>query len=203
MKRINISTLLAIMMAVVIGTQAVQAQTISKEVKVTDFDALCLEAVGKIYFTQGENYSVILKGKQEWVLFNEVFVEGNTLYIKIKDKEKKAQRKGIDIYITAPTLKEIDIRGAGEFHSKSTLTCKELKCELQGIGKIFIHDLICKKLEAYIKGIGGGKIHMDCQELKASINGIGSLTLSGQAKVATISKDGIGRVDDDDLQVGR
>lgn len=203
MKRRNISVFFVIALVTIINMSVVQAQEISKEVKTKDFNALCLEAVGKIYFNQGEKCSVILKGEEKNVLSNEVFVEGNTLYIKIKNKKSNSQREWISIHITAPTLRKLNINGAGEFHSNNTLKCEELGCELQGVGQIFIRNLICKKFEAHIKGLGNGKIDVDCQELKASIDGIGSLTLSGKAKVATISKEGIGYVDDDDLQIGK
>ena len=41
---------------------------------------------------------------------------------------------------------------------------------------------------------GSGELAVDCEHLDASIEGVGSLTLSGKAKSAQISKDGIGSV---------
>ena len=53
-----------------------------------------------------------------------------------------------------------------------------------------------------MEGVGKADIHVDCDRLRASMEGVGSVTLSGQARQADISKGGIGGVNTRNLKIG-
>jgi hypothetical protein len=54
-----------------------------------------------------------------------------------------------------------------------------------------------------LRGVGSADIHVTCDYLSAKMGGVGSVTLSGTAGRADISKGGIGGVNTDNLKIGR
>lgn len=182
---------------------AIKAQEISKEVKVAKFHKLDLATVGTVYFIQDKECSVKIEGKEKNVELYNIYVEDHTLCIEAKEKNINGNKNGVTIYITAPSLSELDFMGVGQLYSNEELKADVFKCTLQGVGKMYIRNLICRKLDVEIDGIGKAEIRVKCQELEAGVNGIGSLTLSGSTEEANISKSGIGRVDTDDLKIGK
>lgn len=184
-----------------VSANAVQAQNVTKEIKVDNFNRMDLTTVGVVYFTQGAKHSVKIEGKKAQVDKNLVSVKGGTLYIEPKEETLNAQKDGINIYITAPSVEQIVFCGVGMFQCNEQLKADDLKCTLEGVGKMEIKNLICHSLDVEIEGVGKGDIHVQCDELKAEVAGIGSLTLSGKAKRADISRDGIGSVNTSNLEI--
>ncbi len=202
MKKKNIIGLVLIALVSFIPQLSIQAQQINKEFKVSQFHNLDLTTVGNVYFTQDKKCSVMIEGKKENVDLCNIHVENNTLCIEPKD-EVNANNNKVSIYITAPLLKELEFCGVGKLYCNEALKLDDFKCTLQGVGKMYIRNLTCKKLEAEIEGIGKAEIHVKCKELKAEVDGIGSLTLSGTTDKAEIERGGIGIIDTDDLKVGK
>lgn len=206
MKKKNIIGLALISLMSFIPQLAIQAQIISKEFKVSQFHNLDLTTVGSVYFKQDKRCIVKLEGEKKNVDLYDVYVEENTLCIEPKDKvivNKKEESNKVTIYITAPSLKELEFCGVGKLYCNEALKLDDFKCMLQGVGKMYIRNLTCKKLETEIEGVGKAEIHVKCQELKAEVDGIGSLTLSGTTDKADIERDGIGIIDTDDLKIGK
>lgn len=184
-----------------VSATTIQAQSVTKEIKVDEFSRLDLTTVGAVYFAQAEKHSIKIEGKKSQVDKNLVYVKEGTLYIEPKGETLNSQKDGVNIYITAPSVKKIVFCGVGMFHCKEELKTDELECTLEGVGKMEIKNLICRSLDVEIEGVGKGEIHVQCDELKAEVAGIGSLTLSGKAKRTKISRDGIGSVNTNNLVI--
>lgn len=198
MKKINIISLMLLCLAIVMP---IQAQNVSKEVKIDEFKRLDLTTVGTVYFTQSKKQSIKIEGKKKNVDRISVYVKEGTLYIEPKENLND-QKDGVNIYITAPDVKEIVFCGVGTFSCNEKLKVEDLKCLLEGVGKMEIKDLVCQSLDVEIEGVGEGDIHVQCDKLNAEIAGIGSLKLSGKTKQSKIERFGIGNVNTRDLQVG-
>lgn len=184
-----------------VSATTINAQNVTKEIKVDKFNCLDLNTVGSVYFTQGAKHSVRIQGKKAQVDKNLVFVKGETLYIEPKEETLNVQINGVNIYITAPSVEKIVFCGVGMFQCNEQLKVDDLECTLEGVGKMEIKNLICRSLDAEIEGISKGEIHVQCEQLKAKVEGIGSLTLSGKAKRANISRDGICSVNTSNLEI--
>ena len=201
MKKNSIIGLMLIGLVALMPQLSIQAQEVSKEFKVDNFHNLDLTTVGSVYFTQASKCSVKIDGKKANVDKIQVYVENGTLCIEPKEENLKGKKDGVNIYITAPTLEDLVFCGVGALYCEEELKVSDFKCALEGVGKIYILNLKCKKLKAEVEGVGKADIHVECQEINAEINGIGSLTLSGKTKKATIDKDGIGVVDTHNLKI--
>lgn len=201
MKKKSIIGLMLIGLVALMPQLSIQAQEVSKEFKVDNFNRMDLTTVGVVYFTQGAKHSVKIDGKKTNVDKIQVYVENGTLCIEPKEDNLNGKKDGVNIYITAPTLEDLVFCGVGALYCEEELKVSDFKCALEGVGKIYIRNLKCKKLKAEVEGVGKADIHVECQEINAEINGIGSLTLSGKTKKATIDKDGIGVVDTHNLKI--
>lgn len=206
MRKKNIIGLILISLMSLTPQLSIQAQEISKEFRVKAFHNLDLITVGSVYFKQDKRCSVKIEGEKKNVDLYDVYVEENTLCIEPKDKviaNKNEESKKVTIYITAPSLKELEFCGVGKLYCNEALKLDDFKCIMQGVGKIYIRNLTCKTLETEIEGVGKAEIRVKCQHLKAEVDGIGSLTLSGTTDKAEIERDGIGIIDTDDLKIGK
>lgn len=198
MKRLIVSVMVAICMAVLslfcMSMQIIDnAQVVRKECKVSGFTAIEMDAVGNIVFVQGDKYSLTLEGSPRWVAAIKYRVEDNCLKIDM-NREKNRMQKGVNLYITAPDLKKVEFDGVGNFNCDTPLKVDEFDLEFDGVGNIKITDLVCRRADMDVDGVGEVSIRINCDELKAGFDGVGNVTLSGSAKKADIDKARVGRV---------
>ena len=99
-------------------------------------------------------------------------------------------------------MQKVIFEGVGSFNCKSRLNLKNVKFDIQGVGSLNVADLHARNVKITLEGVGNGELTVDCDRLDASVEGVGSLTLSGKARSAHISKDGIGSVSTRRLKVG-
>lgn len=176
--------------------------------KVEEFSSIRVTSVAAIYFTQGDNYSLKIEGKEEYVKEIVASVKNETLIIDSKRDEKgniirKNIKEGVDVYLTAPTLKNVEFTGVGSFNCKSPLKLENVKFNIEGVGKLNISDLTCDKFILNLGGVGNADVHVNCDFLKADVGGVGRVTLSGKAISTDISKSGVGSVNTRNLKVGK
>lgn len=194
----------ALMLGVLLSPLRAQSdKIISRTDELSDFSVIRMEAVGDIFFTQSEDCSLRIEGKEKEIEKITVTVTNGKLFIRYKKEEKDNKLKGLKFYLTSPDLSYVDIRGVGDFRCEEKLQLKDLMLKMEGVGSIDIADLKCKTLHVSAEGVGKVNIHVDCDRLVGNVDGVGHITLSGNAKSASISKDGIGGVNTRNLKVGK
>lgn len=180
-----------------------QAQSNKKVIRnevVSGFSSISLQAVGDIFFTQSDDYSLRIEGPEEYVKRVTVAVKNGKLILGYKQQNNDSKR--LKYYISAPDLSHVNVEGVGSFRCEKKLKLRNLELNMEGVGSINIADLECKALRAHLEGVGKVNVHVNCVNLIASADGVGHMTLSGYAKTAKITKDGIGGVNTRNLQVG-
>ncbi|WP_308763738.1 GIN domain-containing protein [uncultured Bacteroides sp.] len=177
---------------------------VSETRSVSAFHSIELESVASVYFTQSNTYSLRVEGEKKWVNQTKCTVKDGVLLITWAEKGKKTTKNvnGLSIYISAPDLQKVIFEGVGSFNCKSRLSLKDVKFDIQGVGSLNVADLHARNVKITLEGVGNGELTVDCDRLDASVEGVGSLTLSGKARSAHISKDGIGSVSTRRLKVG-
>lgn len=192
-----ISIIIALLLAALcsLGLCA-QDRQVSKDIRVKDFSEIEMNTVGNVYFTQSGKYSLKIEGKQKYVDMFTASVKNGKLTLSMQgEKQKRSNIKdGVDIYISAPDLKELDFSGVGKFCCDKPLKLDDVDLELEGVGGIEIKDLTCRRIGIKVQGVGDANINVDCDYLKASMQGVGSIVLSGKAQEADISCLGVGHV---------
>ena len=176
---------------------------VSEVRKVDSFSSIEITSVGTVYFTQGDECSLRIEGKEKFVKNTTTTVKDGCLLVGFKENDNNNNRNnGVTIYLTAPDLKRVEFTGVGSFNCKEPLVLDDVKLALQGVGRLNVDDLKCHTLQIDVEGVGHVAVNLRCDELKANLEGIGSVTLSGEAGRAAISKGGIGRVNTKNLVVG-
>lgn len=172
--------------------------SVTRDVK--DFSSIHLESVGNIYFTQAENYSLRMEGLAQYVEKTTTEVKGKVLVIG--SKEKNSNSKNINIYLSAPDLKDVVFMGVGSFVNKTPLKLDNVAFSMQGVGNLDVNDLTCNTLKIALEGVGKVDVNVYCKYLKVKAEGVGHVTVSGTATKTDISKGGIGGVNLRGLKVG-
>lgn len=202
---IFVGLVMVFLCATCISAKGSSEDKVSETRSVSAFHSIEVESVAGVYFTQSDTYSLRVEGEKKWVDLTKCTVKDGVLLITWAEKGKKKTTKNVNrlsIYISAPDLQEVTFEGVGSFNCKSRLNLKDVKFDIQGVGSLKVADLHARNVKVSLEGVGSGELTVDCDRLDASVKGVGSLTLSGKARSAHISKDGIGSVSTRRLKVG-
>jgi hypothetical protein len=158
--------------------------------------------VGNVYFTQNSQQNIRVEGTSEYVKGMTFEVKNDELCISSSQNHHSYNKCKVDIYITAPDMKSINISGVGKFDAKY-LAVKDLNLTISGVGNVSVDQLKCNNLTIDLGGVGNVSATVNCaQTLKADVNGVGNLTLIGYAAKADITKSGIGKLNVKELKTG-
>lgn len=86
----------------------------------TDFDALDMEGLLDVRITQGEEFAVELNGSESEKRRYDIYVDGETLVVDFHNDNKffwkrdYGKEQELELNITMPHLRKIDVRGAGK-----------------------------------------------------------------------------------------
>lgn len=146
----------------------------------SDFTEINVSNVVKVIYTQGDKYNVQLKGRTDWLDLMEVTSEGGILYVRAKKTKKFDNVKKKDqpdgehnfiLFLTAPCLEVINLRGVSSFEGKR-LTPDWLNVRLEGVSKFKADAIECAKLDLIIKGVSKVAIgSIDSPRFSASVMG--------------------------------
>ena len=180
-----------------------QDERVNEVRKVDDFSSIRIKAVANVEFTQGDKYSLRLEGKEKWVKLTTTEVKDGCLIIDFKRGEKRSVKNinGLKLYVTAPTLEEVELTGVGSLECKEPLKLDDFTLRISGVGSAEVADLTCRRFTVSLNGVGDAEVNVDCDYLKARMGGVGSLELRGSADEADISRSGIGSVNTKRLKI--
>jgi hypothetical protein len=134
-----------------------------------------VEASGdiKLIVTQGELKPVKLEGDENILKYIEVIQEGDRITIKTKDGVNLDPSGDLNVYVTSPHFKSIEVSGSSDIVGQNKITSSE-------------------ELNLSASGAGDIKMEVDAPKVTAGISGSGSITLKGQAKDVDIDLTGAG-----------
>lgn len=176
----KIFTLAALSFAIVscVGNTAPSGKTIQQERDLANFNSIALAISADVYLTQGNGFSFIIEGDEDYLQEVKTEVRGNTLAIRTSNRVSfRWDDVKVKIYITMPEVEALSISGSGDIIAKTPITSDFLTLGVTGSGDISIPKL-------------------SLNQLKASISGSGDLGLAGKtvASSADISVTGSGDV---------
>lgn len=197
----------AFALALPVNAQKVDKTIITRTVDAEGFSAISLSAVGDIYFTQSNTYSVEIEGQAYYVNKLSVGVSNGRLNINIESNGERHNNnniKDVTIRVSAPTLEKVEIEGVGKFVCEESLETKSFNASIEGVGSVKLADLKCDKAHLVLEGVGSMDVNLDCKgKLIVANEGVGKVKISGYAGSASISNEGIGSVNRKNLKVGR
>ena len=179
-----------------------QNEQVSEVRKVDDFSSIRITSVANVIFTQGDDCSLRLEGKEKWVKLTTTEVKNGYLVISFKKGEKSVKNiNGLKLYVTAPTLEAVELTGVGSLECKEPLKLDDFTLRINGVGSAEVADLTCHRFTVSLNGVGDAEVNVDCDYLKARMGGVGSLELRGSAGEADVSRSGIGSVNTKRLKI--
>lgn len=132
---------------------------------ITDFDELDVRGIYNVYLTQGDDYDIVVKGRERYK--GDVIIKkfGSVLEIDMSTKKWDLLRDldedfRLDVFITLPELKKLNSRGLSYYE---------------------ISDFRADNLEIELSGASTAEVNLDADELLVYLNGASSLDLSGKA----------------------
>ncbi|MCM1312537.1 MAG: DUF2807 domain-containing protein [Bacteroides sp.] len=219
--------ILSMILWTVTSVLAANDETVTEKKSVGNFTEISTTETfaGNIYFTQGDNLSVTVKGKRKNVDKLEVYTKNGKLVLnRIKEKKNDKTDKSmmVDIYVTAKDMKCVSLKGVGNITVKEALDTDKLKVECDGVNNATFKDIRCAALSVCMRGVGNfngkvqcedaaiymegvcnGTLDVQCRNLKANLTGVGNLTLKGKAQSSSIQKEGIGHINRKGFECGK
>lgn len=179
-----------------------QNEQVSEVRKVDDFSSIRITSVANVIFTQGDDCSLRLEGKEKWVKLTTTEVKNGYLVISFKKGEKSVKNiNSLKLYVTAPTLEAVELTGVGSLECKEPLKLDDFTLRINGVGSAEVADLTCHRFTVSLSGVGDAEVNVDCDYLKARMGGVGSLELRGSAGEADVSRSGIGSLNTKRLKI--
>ena len=179
-----------------------QNEQVSEVRKVDDFSSIRITSVANVIFTQGDDCSLRLEGKEKWVKLTTTEVKNGYLVISFKKGEKSVKNiNSLKLYVTAPTLEAVELTGVGSLECKEPLKLDDFTLRINGVGSAEVADLTCHRFTVSLNGVGDAEVNVDCDCLKARMGGVGSLELRGSAGEADVSRSGIGSLNTKRLKI--
>lgn len=144
------------------------------------FDVVNVAGPFNVIYEQGDAPTVRVEGTTEQLGKMTIYVKDGELYIDQRKNESGNVFKGLQVFVTSPGIKGIDLAGSGKVTAPKALTSNDMKLEIAGSGDITLAQLTCKDLNIEIAGSGNvttGPIQAN--KVTNEIAGSGDINLTG------------------------
>jgi hypothetical protein len=134
-----------------------KGELITHHTTVKGFNEISSVISGDVLVRQGDSFKVNIKGQENILPYVVAEAQGDRLSIHYKDKTFLGQHKKIQVFITMPSVQELELLGSGDIVLKGTFSGeRNLIATVAGSGSINIEDYNSPqgRLEAKISGSG-------------------------------------------------
>lgn len=182
-------------------------QMVTSERIVHEFEKIVINTNCDVHFTQGDQIGVKIVGPENAVKTLVSECKGMTLTLYHTAKYELFDlgcSPEVDVYITAPDLIGVTLKGSGDFVVEGHLDTDTLAVELNGTGDMKIKSLICDEVNASVRGAYDLNIgSLQCSTSNFKLYGVGDINIA-ETKVnkTFIQLKGVGDVNVDFNQCG-
>lgn len=170
-----------------------EGKMVEEQIKLSKFSRIEVSGSSRVFLTQGENQNVKIKAQANIIeLLNKEVSDGEW---DIKFEECIKTKEVVEIYITIPSIDELEIKGSGEIISQGTLNADQMDLSIKGSGEMKL-SLDVTQLESTIAGSGDLQIKGTNQSHDISIKGSGDVSAYElNSKQASVDIKGSGNVE--------
>ncbi|MFA5655580.1 MAG: head GIN domain-containing protein [Dysgonamonadaceae bacterium] len=194
----NLKIFLSALILVVIATSCTYAQKgviTNKTFPIQSFSSIKSDVVANVIYTQSNKVSVRAEGDKERVDNLDVTVKKDVLKIDHKGKLNSKNKKKLTIYISSPSINEIDVDGVGNWSMEGEVKTDNLKINFDGVGNFEALELESNNIKANYEGVGNLKLGGTTNFVEITSEGVGSVNTQNLiAKNAVIISSGVGSV---------
>jgi len=143
---------LSLILVAMLALGCTNAQT--KETRYVDnFTGVAFGVAGTLILEQGNTFSVVLEGDEDFLEEIETTVKGNMLIIR-HDRWRSFGNKNVKAYVTMPEIDNLSVSGSGKMIAEGTLKTADLDMRVSGSGTIKLKDLTAESVDCSISGSG-------------------------------------------------
>lgn len=158
-----------------------QVTEAGKDIAMQAFDELNLYGPFNVILEQGEGHKVRVDGTVDQLAAMTIYVKNGTLYIDMKEDMFDSDKffKGMKVYVTATTIKGIELAGSGMITAPAALAVADMTMNVAGSGDITLAQLTCQDLSIEIAGSGDvttGPIQ--AKKVRSQIAGSGDIDIA-------------------------
>lgn len=174
-----------------------------KVYQVASFDRINIKGVAAVHFTQGAKTSVRAvprTGNGDWLIVTShdgwLTIDTDQRRVEQLKKEQGQRDFNIDVYVSSPSLRDIDISGVCNF-SADAIETPSLELDMSGVAKVEVAKI--KSPDTRISCSGTGKLTAGAEgdALDVDNSGTARMDLSFKGKRLDMRNRGTSRVDVD------
>jgi len=146
--------------------------TVTQTLDISDFDRIFMDLPADVFLTQGTEFEVRVEGPANIIEALNRDVNANRWDITIDGCVRNLET--MNIFITMPELKEINMDGSGNFSNDGTFEVDELLIDLDGSGDVDL-NLLANDIDIKLDGSGDIDLEGETNTLRFDLDGSGDL----------------------------
>ena len=156
MKKIVIALPIAVFCMLMSSCEKIngKGEVISESREVSGYHSVSLEMSADVELTQGDTWSCRISAQDNIMSKIMTSRDGDALIIKLKKGIRLGHHDPIIIYLTAPSVTNLDVDGSGSITVMNDWSGSSLSASISGSGKISIDQLTTGLFTADISGSG-------------------------------------------------
>lgn len=165
---------------------------ISQEFDLPSFDAIADETVIDIEIVQGDSQKVVAEGNENMMNFIELNVINDKLHVDLANGSYSHFK--LKVYITVPTLQEVELESTGDINIEGFKELKSLKLKSTSTGKITTDGTfdIDGDLDLVSSSTGSINLAVNCKNIEARLSSTGSINIEGNCVNQDVTISGTG-----------
>jgi len=172
---------------------------VTQEFDVAPFDKVEAATVIDVEIVQGDSLKVVAEGNENIMNYLEIKVVNNKLRVDLV--HGSFSHFDMKVYITMPTVSEIDIESTGDIYAEGFTGLRSLKVRSSSTGKFTSDGIfdIAGDLDVVSSSTGSITLDANCQNIDARLSSTGSITIGGTCNYQSIDLSSTGNYNAYDL----
>ena len=167
---------------------------VERDMQLSDFESIEVRGSADVDFIQSSVFSVVVKANEEVFDYLDYEVSDGVLQLKTKDNVN-IMAKDFDIFVKAPVLKGMTVKGAADFDIDGYESDSNLVIDVMGAGDVTLNRIKVPELSIDVKGAGDIDIDgLEAESVSIDVKGAGDARVTGKADKASFSVSGAGSI---------
>lgn len=157
-----------------------QVHQVGQETAMQPFDKVNAAGPFNVILEQGDANRVRVEGTAQQLEKMTIYVKDGELYVDQRESKWNGNDfQGLQVFVTTPSIKGIEIAGSGTVTAPKTLTAGDIGLEVAGSGDITLAQLTCRELSIQIAGSGSVTTGaVQAGNVKTEIAGSGDISIA-------------------------
>jgi hypothetical protein len=168
---------------------------VKQEFSLESFNAIADETVIDVEIVKGDSQKVVAEGNENMINFLQLKVVNNKLHVDLVPGCYGLFE--LKLYVTVPTLKEIDLQSTGNISTEAFSELPSLKMKSSSTGTITTEGTFVVNGDVLLESTSTGNINLNvnCENIDVNMTSTGSISIEGRCESQEVSISGTGNYD--------